>query len=114
MPDLVGSLLVALGIGAVALALVKGPTWGWTSTRDLTTFAVGLVSVVGFWVRSERHPLPVVEPALLRVRAFTWANVTAVLFNIAFAGALLTRQVSSRSPRPGLHDLTDVEDFQRN
>ena len=89
MPDLVGSLLVALGIGAVALALVKGPTWGWTSTRDLATFAVGLVSVVGFWVRSERHPLPVVEPALLRVRAFAWANVTAVLFNIAFAGALL-------------------------
>ena len=28
-----------LGIGAVALALVKGPTWGWTSTRDLLTFA---------------------------------------------------------------------------
>jgi len=89
IPDLVGSLLIAIGIGAVALALVKGPSWGWTSTRDLVTFAIGAVGVVGFWVRSARHPLPVVEPALLRVRAFAWSNATAVLFNIAFAGSLL-------------------------
>lgn len=89
IPDLVGTVLVALGIGALALALVKGPSWGWTSARDLATFAVGLVGVVGFWVRSQRHPLPVVEPALLRVRAFAWSNATAVLFNIAFAGSLL-------------------------
>jgi EmrB/QacA subfamily drug resistance transporter len=89
IPDLFGTGLIAVGIGAIALALVKGPSWGWTSTRDLVTFAVGLLGVVGFWVRSEHHPLPVVEPALLRVRAFAWSNATAVLFNIAFAGSLL-------------------------
>ena len=89
IPDLVGSLLVAVGIGSIALALVKGPSWGWTSRHDLVTFAVGLVGVAGFWIRSERHPMPVVEPALLRVRAFAWSNATAVLFNIAFAGSLL-------------------------
>ncbi|MDT7570739.1 MAG: hypothetical protein QOE05_913 [Actinomycetota bacterium] len=89
MPDLLGSALVAIGIGAVALALVKGPSWGWTSARDVLAFAIGVLGIAGFWVRSERHPLPVVEPALLRVRAFAWANATAVLFNVAFAGALL-------------------------
>jgi EmrB/QacA subfamily drug resistance transporter len=89
IPDVVGTALIAVGIGAIALALVKGPGWGWTSSRDLLTFAVGLVGVVGFWLRSEHHPLPVVEPALLRVRAFAWANATSLLFNIAFAGSLL-------------------------
>ena len=39
---------------------------------------------------SARHPAPVIEPALLRVRAFAWSNVTALLFAVPFAAALLT------------------------
>ncbi|MDQ1695814.1 MAG: hypothetical protein QOJ03_1167, partial [Frankiaceae bacterium] len=89
IPDLLGALLIAVGIGALALGLVKGPSWGWASTYDVATFVVAVVGIVGFWLRSSRHPLPVVEPALLRVRAFAWANVTAVLFSVAFAGGLL-------------------------
>jgi MFS family permease len=50
---------------------------------------VAAAGVAGFWLRSGRHPLPVVEPALLRVRAFAWSNVTAVLFSVAFAAGLL-------------------------
>jgi hypothetical protein len=88
-PDLVGSALVAVGIGALALGLVQGPRWGWSSGRDVLAFAVAAAGVAGFWLRSGRHPLPVVEPALLRVRAFAWSNVTAVLFSVAFAAGLL-------------------------
>ena len=89
VPDLLGSALVAVGIGAVALALVKGPSWGWSSSRDVLTFVLGAIGLVGFWLRSNAHPLPVVEPALLRVRAFAWSNATALLFSVAFAGGLL-------------------------
>jgi EmrB/QacA subfamily drug resistance transporter len=89
IPDLFGSALVAGGIGALALALVKGPGWGWTSYGVDGAFLVAAVGLVGFWMRSARHPLPVVEPALLRVRAFAWANVTAVLFSVVFAAGLL-------------------------
>ena len=89
IPDLLGSGLVAIGIGALALGLVKGPDWGWTSYGVLGALTVAVVATAGFWVRSSRHPLPVVELALLRVRAFAWSNVTAVLFSVAFAGGLL-------------------------
>ena len=89
IPDLLGAALVAVGIGAIALGLVKGPAWGWTSYGVLGAFAVGVAGLAGFWLRSSRHPLPVVEPALLRVRAFAWANVTAVLFSVVFAAGLL-------------------------
>jgi hypothetical protein len=47
------------------------------------------MSLVGFWQRSARHPRPVVELALLRVRAFAWSNATAVLFSAAFGAGLL-------------------------
>jgi EmrB/QacA subfamily drug resistance transporter len=89
IPDLGGSAAVALGIGALALALVQGPDWGWSSASGLATFAIAALALAVFWRRSTQHPLPVVEPALLRVRTFAWSNVTAVLFSVAFAGGLL-------------------------
>jgi EmrB/QacA subfamily drug resistance transporter len=89
IPDLLGALLIAVGIGALALGLVEGPVHGWSSAYELVVFAAAAVGLVGFWVRSARHQLPVVELALLRVRAFAWSNVTAVLFSLAFAGGLL-------------------------
>jgi hypothetical protein len=33
--------------------------------------------------------MPVVEPGLLRVRAFAWSNATAILFSVGFAANLL-------------------------
>jgi EmrB/QacA subfamily drug resistance transporter len=89
IPDLLGAAFVAVGVGALALALVKGEDWGWSSSYDIGAFVVAAVGLVAFWVRSLHHPLPVVEPALLRVRTFAWANVTTVLFMVAFGGALL-------------------------
>jgi EmrB/QacA subfamily drug resistance transporter len=88
-PDLVGAAMLAVAIGAVSLGLVKGSGWGWGSSATIASFAVAAAGVAGFWVRSLRHPLPIVEPALLRVRAFAWSNVTALFFSIAFGAGLL-------------------------
>ncbi len=88
-PDLVGAAMLALAIGAVSLGLVKGAAWGWGSASTLASFAVALAGVAGFWLRSQRHPLPIVEPALLRVRAFAWSNVTSLFFSVAFGAGLL-------------------------
>jgi MFS family permease len=88
-PDLVGAALLAAAIGAVSLGLVKGDGWGWGSTSTVASFAVAVLGLAGFWLRSSRHPLPIVEPALLRVRAFAWSNVTSLFFSIAFGAGLL-------------------------
>lgn len=88
-PDLLGSALLAMGIAAVALALVKAPAWGWAAPATLASLGVALLSTAAFAVRSSRHPLPVVELSLLRVRTFAWANVTGLLYAVAFAAGLL-------------------------
>jgi EmrB/QacA subfamily drug resistance transporter len=89
-PDLLGAVQLAVAIGALSLGLVKGAAWGWSSPATLLSFAVTVAGVALFWHRSNHHPLPVIEPALLRVRAFAWANVTAVLFSTAFGAMLLS------------------------
>lgn len=90
VPDLLGAGLIAIAVGALAMALVKGPDWGWISPGTLTGFVVSLISLALFARRSARHPLPVIEPSLLRVRAFAWANITTIIFSISFALNLLS------------------------
>ncbi|WP_375475615.1 DHA2 family efflux MFS transporter permease subunit [uncultured Jatrophihabitans sp.] len=90
IPDVRGALLLAVAIGALTLALVEGPSWGWGSGRLGLAWAVAAAGLVGFVLSSRRHDAPIIEPALLRVRAFAWSNATALLFAVPFAAALLT------------------------
>jgi MFS family permease len=55
----------------------------------LGLLAAALVLTVAFGVRSARVPVPVVEPELLRVRAFAASNAAGVLFFIGFSAMLL-------------------------
>ncbi|GIJ52421.1 MFS transporter [Virgisporangium aliadipatigenens] len=90
LPDLGGAALLATGVGALTLGLVQGPAWGWLSLRSGAAWAVAVLALLGFVLRSRRHPVPLVEPALLRVRTFAWANVTVLLFSVTFAASLLS------------------------
>lgn len=90
LPDLIGAAILTVAIAALALGLVKGPTWDWGSGRVLASFLAAAIGIALFWRRTQAHPAPVVEPALLRVPTFAWSNVTTVLFSVAFAGVLLS------------------------
>jgi EmrB/QacA subfamily drug resistance transporter len=74
MPDLLGGLALALSIGSLVLAVVKGQEWGWASARVLAALALSGVLGAWFLVRSGRHRNPVIEPALLRIRDFDASN----------------------------------------
>lgn len=88
-PDVTGAILLVVGIGSLSLGLVEGPDWGWLAARELLVFAITVVAVAMFVARSRRHHSPVIDPALLKVRSFTSANVCTLAFSVAFAGVLL-------------------------
>jgi EmrB/QacA subfamily drug resistance transporter len=89
LPDLLGAALLVGGVGALTLGIVKGPSWGWGSTDVVGTFAGAVLATAAFVARCARHPVPVVELELLRVRAFAAANVASTLFFSAFGLMLL-------------------------
>jgi EmrB/QacA subfamily drug resistance transporter len=88
-PDVAGAVLLTVGIGALALALVKAGDWGWGSARVIGPLVGGVVLLALFWARSMRHPAPVVEPGLLRLPAFGTATGANVLYGVAFGAMLL-------------------------
>jgi EmrB/QacA subfamily drug resistance transporter len=88
-PDLVGAAMLVLAVGALALGIVKAPDWGWTSDRVLATWSIAALLAAACAVRSTRHPAPVLEPAILRIRTFATANAALFVFSTGFYALLL-------------------------
>jgi NTE family protein len=84
MPDLLGGVVLAVAIGALVLAVVKGEEWGWANPRVLGSFAIALVMGAYFGVRSSRHRAPVIDLSLLRIRSFALSNGVTIVMSSGF------------------------------
>ncbi|MDA0167009.1 DHA2 family efflux MFS transporter permease subunit [Solirubrobacter ginsenosidimutans] len=89
LPDLLGAALAMLGLGALALAILEGGSWGWASPRVVVTFAAATVLLALTALRCLSHPRPVIDPELLRVESFARANLGILLLGMAFFSTIL-------------------------
>jgi EmrB/QacA subfamily drug resistance transporter len=90
LPDAVGVALLVGGVALLSLGIVKGQDWGWGGGRVVGSLVLAVLLLAGFVARSARHPAPVVELGLLRVRSFAVANVGVFLFALGFYALLLS------------------------
>ena len=90
-PDALGALLITGGIGALSLGLVNGNAWGWANGRTIASLALAATALGLFTVHLARHPNPLIDRALFRLRPFTGASGVALLFSAAFGAMLLSR-----------------------
>jgi EmrB/QacA subfamily drug resistance transporter len=88
-PDLLGALLLLLGVALLALALVQGNTWGWGDRRIVACLAATAVLLGGVAWRATRHTPPAIELALFRNRDFSIASLGVFAFAIGLAAKLL-------------------------
>jgi EmrB/QacA subfamily drug resistance transporter len=88
-PDLLGAGLLTAGLATLVVAIIQGSTWGWASPRILGLFVLTALLIAMVARRIANHPSPIVEPALLKVRAFSLATLGSLLFFMGFAGMLL-------------------------
>jgi EmrB/QacA subfamily drug resistance transporter len=89
-PDAIGAMVLAGSVGLLALALVKGGDWGWSSAGVLGSLLVSATLFLVFLSRSARHPVPVIDPELVRIRSFSVANAGSLVFGAGFYAVLLT------------------------
>jgi EmrB/QacA subfamily drug resistance transporter len=90
LPDLFGAVLLTVSIAALSLGLVQANDWGWSSGRIIGAFVAAAVLLLAFLVSSARHPSPIVELPMLRIRAFSMPTVAILLFSAAFAAMILS------------------------
>lgn len=89
LPDILGGALLALCMGALALGIVNGQSWGWGGARVIGAFSVAAIAGLSFVGRSRRHPVPMVDRSLLRTRSFVVGNAGTLLFAMSFYALLL-------------------------
>ncbi|GAA3163159.1 MFS transporter [Nonomuraea salmonea] len=79
--DLAGALLAAAGILLLLLPIIQSETWSWGSYALLAAGVVVLAIFLAYERRlTARGAEPVLDPALLRIRAFTVGLAASVLF----------------------------------
>src|SRR5947209_5964749 len=88
-PDAIGAAVLAATVGLIVAAIVEGPSWGWGGSRVLGLFVAGIGGIFVTVHRARRHPAPVVEPALLRIRSVSFANLAALFFFTGFGAMVL-------------------------
>jgi len=90
IPDLPGTLLFVIAIGALVLGVVKGQDWGWDSARVIGCLAAALgLGAAVIW-RCRRHRSPVLDLSLLRIRTVSVANAMMIIGAAGFYGYTLS------------------------
>jgi EmrB/QacA subfamily drug resistance transporter len=77
--DIAGTVLIALALAPIILALSKGNDWGWASAATLGCFAVGIVGAVLFVLVERRAKAPLVNLALLRNRVLVGSTLAILI-----------------------------------
>lgn len=89
LPDPVGTVLLAAGIGLAALGLSQGASWGWGNARTVAVLAGGVIAALAAVQRSRRMPVPAIETRLWKQRTFALANVTSLLYGTSLYAWML-------------------------
>jgi MFS transporter, DHA2 family, methylenomycin A resistance protein len=101
--DWLGATLSALAPAALTFGAIEGQARGWTAATVLAAFAVGAVALAAFVARELASRAPLVDVRLFGRRAFTAANLAALVIFFAFVGAIVYfsdyfQQLQHRTP----------------
>ena len=86
--DFAGTILIALTLAPLILALSQGSEWGWTSLPTLGCLVVAVVACVTFVAVEKRVSMPLLDLALLRNRVLVGSTV-AILIGAGTINALM-------------------------
>ncbi|MGI9622906.1 MAG: DHA2 family efflux MFS transporter permease subunit [Acidimicrobiales bacterium] len=81
--DIVGAVSGTVAVAGLTIAIVQGRLWGWTDARTVVLVATAIVAAAVFVRSSARHPEPLLDLELRRIRKFTVATAAAGLLAVS-------------------------------
>ncbi|WP_425956835.1 MFS transporter [Xylanimonas sp. McL0601] len=77
--DVLGTVLVAVALVPLVLALSEGSDWGWFSWKTFLCLVIAVLGAVGFVVVERRATAPLVDLALLRNKVLVGATLAILI-----------------------------------
>ena len=81
--DLAGIAAITVGLGALTLALLEAPTWGWGSPANVGLFVLAAAGLASFAAIERRVRVPMIDFAFFRSRTFLGASLVAFIVSFA-------------------------------
>ena len=87
--DIVGTVILAVSLVSILLAIDKGQGWGWGNGKTVGLLILGAVALVAFVLVELRVKEPLIDMRLFRVRGVWTANAVALTFGFAMFGTFV-------------------------
>ena len=88
-PDIGASVFVTLSVASLVWGISRAEEHSWSDSLVLYLFVAAVVFGAFVVRRTQKHPVPLMPPALFKVRSFSVANIATFLFGAAFAANIL-------------------------
>jgi MFS family permease len=98
--DYLGSILLALSLASIVLALSLGPSWGWTSYPILALIVFGIVMLPPLVAWERKAPEPILNMKLLGQRNVLNANLVVLIAGLGMFLAFQTVVYRLELPPP--------------
>jgi EmrB/QacA subfamily drug resistance transporter len=106
--DLPGAALLSGVLLTFLLALTEGSSWGWSSVRTMSLFAVSLILGL-IWIAVElRVPEPMIDMRMLAERTVLFTNLTALFAGFAMFGSFVLVPNFIEAPRGLSHSVASA------
>ncbi len=86
--DIAGAVVLAGGLGLIAYAVDRAPSWGWDSPLTWLLGGTGVALLVLFPYLERRVRFPLIDVRLFRNAAFDMITAVGTMANIAYAGTV--------------------------
>lgn len=87
--DMVGLVTSAAGLGAVVVAIMQAPSWGWISLPVAVLIATAAIIFAAFVVVERRSTAPLFDLAILRSSAFAGAVAIIFIVYVVYLGLIV-------------------------
>ena len=87
--DRIGIPIAAIGVALLTVGIVQGDSWGWGDARVVAAFGAAAVLLVVFVFRSQRHPEPLLDFDLFKIRSFSVGVLATTFFVIGYFAYLV-------------------------
>jgi EmrB/QacA subfamily drug resistance transporter len=86
--DMLGALLSTGAVAGLVWGVINGQEHGWTAPATWGLLAGSAVLLAAFAARERRSASPIIDPALLRDRRFTWGTAATIAVSVALYAIL--------------------------
>ncbi len=87
--DIIGLMLLAVGLGFFTLGIIQGQDWGWRSEKTMASFLISFSYLIAFGVREITYDHPILDLSLFKIRNYSTGILSLFFLSLGLSTSML-------------------------